>query len=29
MTFEYVVGGAAAGLAIAYLLYVLLWPERF
>jgi K+-transporting ATPase KdpF subunit len=29
MTFEYVVGGVAAGLAIAYLLYVLLWPERF
>jgi K+-transporting ATPase KdpF subunit len=29
MTFEYIVGGAAAALAIAYLLYVLLWPERF
>jgi K+-transporting ATPase KdpF subunit len=29
MTFEYIVGGAAAGLAMAYLLYVLLWPERF
>jgi K+-transporting ATPase KdpF subunit len=29
MTFEYVLGGVAAGLAIAYLLYVLLWPERF
>ena len=29
MTFEYIVGGAGAGLAMAYLLYVLLWPERF
>jgi K+-transporting ATPase KdpF subunit len=29
MTFEYIVGGVAAGLAMAYLLYVLLWPERF
>jgi K+-transporting ATPase KdpF subunit len=29
MTFEYVVGGVLAGLAVAYLLYVLLWPERF
>jgi K+-transporting ATPase KdpF subunit len=29
MTFEYILGGVAAGLAIAYLLYVLLWPERF
>jgi len=29
MTFEYIVGGAVAGLAMAYLLYVLLWPERF
>ena len=29
MTFEYIVGGVAAGLAIAYLLYVLLRPERF
>jgi K+-transporting ATPase KdpF subunit len=29
MTFEYVLGGVAATLAIAYLLYVLLWPERF
>jgi len=29
MTFEYILGGAAAGLDIAYLLYVLLWPERF
>jgi K+-transporting ATPase KdpF subunit len=29
MTFEYILSGAAAGLGIAYLLYVLLWPERF
>jgi K+-transporting ATPase KdpF subunit len=29
MTFEYILGGVAAGLAITYLLYVLLWPERF
>jgi K+-transporting ATPase KdpF subunit len=29
MTFEYILGGVSAGLAIAYLLYVLLWPERF
>jgi len=29
MTFEYILGGAAAGLAVAYLLYALLWPERF
>jgi len=29
MTFEYILGGAAAALAVAYLLYVLLCPERF
>jgi len=29
MTFEYILGGAAAALAVAYLLYALLWPERF
>jgi len=29
MTFEYILGGAAAALAIGYLLYALLWPERF
>jgi K+-transporting ATPase KdpF subunit len=29
VTLEYIMGGVAAGLAIAYLLYVLLWPERF
>ena len=29
MTFEYIVGGAASGLGLLYLLYVLLWPEKF
>jgi len=29
MTFEYVLGGVLAGLAIAYLVYALIWPERF
>jgi K+-transporting ATPase KdpF subunit len=29
MTAEYVIGGVLAGLAIAYLFYVLVWPERF
>ncbi len=29
MTAEYVIGGVPAVLAIAYLLYVLIWPERF
>jgi K+-transporting ATPase KdpF subunit len=29
MTFEYVLGGMLAGLAIAYLVYVLIWPEKF
>jgi K+-transporting ATPase KdpF subunit len=29
MTAEYVIGGVMAGLAILYLLYVLIWPEKF
>ena len=29
MSFEYILGGMLAGLAIAYLVYVLIWPERF
>ncbi|MGD0205694.1 MAG: potassium-transporting ATPase subunit F [Dehalococcoidia bacterium] len=29
MTFEYVLGGVLAGLAIAYLVYILIWPEKF
>jgi K+-transporting ATPase KdpF subunit len=29
MTAEYVIGGVLAGLAIAYLFYVLVWPEKF
>jgi len=29
MTFEYILGGMLAGLAIAYLVYVLIWPEKF
>ncbi len=29
MTFEYALGGVLALLAIAYLVYVLIWPERF
>jgi K+-transporting ATPase KdpF subunit len=29
MTFEYVLGGVLAGLGIAYLIYVLIWPEKF
>jgi K+-transporting ATPase KdpF subunit len=29
MTAEYIIGGVLAGLAIAYLFYVLVWPEKF
>ncbi len=29
MTLEYVLGGVLAGLAIGYLVYALIWPERF
>jgi K+-transporting ATPase KdpF subunit len=29
MTFEYILGGVLAGLGIAYLVYVLIWPEKF
>jgi K+-transporting ATPase KdpF subunit len=29
MSFEYILGGVLAGLAIAYLVYVLIWPEKF
>jgi K+-transporting ATPase KdpF subunit len=29
MTFEYILGGVVAGLAMLYLFYVLFWPERF
>ena len=29
MTFEYVLGGIVAGIALAYLVYVLIWPEKF
>jgi K+-transporting ATPase KdpF subunit len=29
MTFEYILGGILASLAIAYLVYALIWPEKF
>ncbi|MEX0801498.1 MAG: potassium-transporting ATPase subunit F [Dehalococcoidia bacterium] len=29
MTFEYILGGVVAGLGLAYLFYVLVWPEKF
>jgi K+-transporting ATPase KdpF subunit len=29
MTFEYILGGVISGLGFMYLLYVLIWPERF
>ncbi len=29
MTFEYLLGGVLSGLGILYLVYVLLWPEKF
>jgi K+-transporting ATPase KdpF subunit len=29
MTAEYIIGGVMAGLAVVYLFYVLVWPERF
>ncbi len=29
MTAEYIIGGVFAALAIAFLVYVLIWPEKF
>ena len=29
MTAEYIIGGVLAGLAVAFLFYVLIWPEKF
>jgi K+-transporting ATPase KdpF subunit len=29
MTEEYIIGGVISGIAILYLFYVLVWPERF
>ncbi len=29
MTFEYILGGVLSGLGILYLVYVLIWPEKF
>jgi K+-transporting ATPase KdpF subunit len=29
MTFEYILGGVVSGLGALYLLYVLIWPEKF
>ncbi|HVP05398.1 MAG TPA: K(+)-transporting ATPase subunit F [Dehalococcoidia bacterium] len=29
MTFEYILGGVISGLGAIYLLYVLIWPEKF
>jgi K+-transporting ATPase KdpF subunit len=29
MTAEYIIGGVIATLAVLYLFYVLIWPERF
>ncbi len=29
MTEEYIIGGVVSGLALLYLFYVLIWPERF
>jgi K+-transporting ATPase KdpF subunit len=29
MTEEYIIGGVVSGLALLYLLYVLVWPEKF
>jgi K+-transporting ATPase KdpF subunit len=29
VTAEYIIGGVLAALAIAYLFYVLVWPEKF
>jgi K+-transporting ATPase KdpF subunit len=29
MTFEYILGGVISGLGLIYLLYVLIWPEKF
>jgi K+-transporting ATPase KdpF subunit len=29
MTFEYILGGAVSAIGALYLLYVLIWPEKF
>jgi K+-transporting ATPase KdpF subunit len=29
VTFEYILGGVISGLGAIYLLYVLIWPEKF
>lgn len=29
MTFEYILGGVVAAVAGLYLVYVLIWPEKF
>lgn len=29
MTFEYILGGVVAAIGVLFLLYVLIWPERF
>lgn len=29
MTFEYILGGVVSALGGLYLLYVLIWPEKF
>jgi len=29
MTFEYILGGVVSGIAGLYLIYVLIWPEKF
>jgi K+-transporting ATPase KdpF subunit len=29
MTFEYILGGVVSGLGAIYLIYVLIWPEKF
>jgi K+-transporting ATPase KdpF subunit len=29
VTFEYIVGGVMGAIAILYLIYVLIWPEKF
>ncbi|HVP05553.1 MAG TPA: K(+)-transporting ATPase subunit F [Dehalococcoidia bacterium] len=29
MTFEYILGGVVSALGAVYLIYVLIWPEKF
>jgi K+-transporting ATPase KdpF subunit len=29
MTFEYILGGVVAAIGVLFLLYVLIWPEKF